>query len=103
MKHLWKSPSGLYYYRFTVPHRFRDHFQGLGTIKRSLNTYTPSTAFLKAQGLHFQVLRLLANIADMAKKPPPRNLSELIRQSINPLKVELPNGVALDFDLKNPL
>lgn len=103
MNHLWKAPSGLYYYRYTVPQRFKAHLNGLGTIKRSLDTYTPTAAALKAQALHFQVLRLLGTIADMAKTRPPRNLGELVRQTINPLKVELPNGMALDFDLSNAL
>lgn len=103
MKHLWKSPSGLYYYRYTVPTRFKAYLNGLGTIKRSLDTYTPTTAALKAQGLHFQVLKALCTIADMAKTRPPRNLGELIRQTVNPLKVELPNGLAIDFDLSNAL
>ena len=103
MNHLWRAPSGLYYYRYTVPHRFKAHFNGIGTIKRSLATYTPTDAFLKAQALHFQVLRLLGTIADMAKTRPPRSLGELVRQTVNPLKVELPNGVAIDFDLSNAL
>lgn len=103
MIHLWRSPSGLYYYRYTVPHRFKAHLNGLGTIKRSLATYTPTDAFLRAQAIHFQVLSLLANIATMAKIRPPKNLYDLLRQSVNPLKVELPNGMALDFDLSNPL
>ncbi len=103
MNHLWKAPSGLYYYRYTVPQRFKAHLNGLGTIKRSLDTYTPTAAALKAQALHFQVLKALCTIADMAKTRTPRNLGELVRQTINPLKVELPNGIALDFDLSNPL
>lgn len=103
MNHLWQAPSGLYYYRYTVPQRFKSYLNGLGTIKRSLDTYTPTAAALKAQALHFQVLKALCTIADMAKTRPPRNLGELIRQTVNPLKVELPNGMALDFDLSNPL
>lgn len=103
MNHLWKAPSGLYYYRYTVPQRFKGYLNGLGTIKRSLDTYTPTAATLKAQSLHFQVLRLLGTIADMAKTRPPRTLGELVRQTVNPLKVELPNGVAIDFDLSNAL
>lgn len=103
MKHLWKNASGLYFYRYTIPNRFRPHFDGLGTIKRSLGTHTPTEAFLKAQALHFQVLALLCTIADMAKTRPPRNFFDLLKQHVNPLKVELPNGVAIDFDLSNPL
>jgi hypothetical protein len=49
MKHLWKSPSGLYYYRLTIPSRYKDSFDGLGTIKRSLGTYHP-TSSLKLRG-----------------------------------------------------
>lgn len=102
MKHLWKSPSGLYYYRLTIPHRYKDTFDGLGTIKRSLGTYHPTEARLAAQAFHFQVLGVLCKIAKMTNKKPPRNFSELLGETLKPLKVELPNGISLDFDLSKP-
>ena len=102
MKHLWKSPSGLYYYRLTIPSRYKDSFDGLGTIKRSLGTYHPTEARLAAQAFHFQVLGVLCKIAQMTNKKPPRNFSELLGETLKPLKVELPNGLALDFDLSKP-
>lgn len=102
MNHLWKAPSGLFYYRFTIPRRYRDCFEGLGTIKRSLGTYHPTEARLAGQAFHFQVVGLLCKISKMTNKKAPRNFHELLAETLKPLKVELPNGVSLDFDLSKP-
>lgn len=95
---LWKNPSGLYFYRYTIPADYKPFFS-VGTIKRSLGTYTPKEAKIRAWGLHIQVLSAFDKIATMTDSKRPKRLVDLL--NINPLKVEV-GGAKIDFDLNNP-
>ena len=96
---LWKNPSGLYFYRYTIPQHLKPYFK-IGTIKRSLGTTSDKAATIRAAALHVQVLSALDKIANMTDSRRPKRLVDLL--NINPLKVEV-GGAKFDFDLNNPI